>query len=60
MDEERKARRNQYRREWARRHPDKIQAYRRAWLRRAALADFLAEMKTCETGQKRTKEGDTV
>ena len=60
MDEEKRARRNQYRREWARRHPEKIQTYRRDHLRRAALADFLAELKIRETGQKRTKEGNTA
>lgn len=51
MTEDQKERRNAYRREWAKRHPDRIREYRRTQLRRIGLAMILAER-----GQNVTKE----
>lgn len=51
--------RREYQREWRRNHPEKLREYRRDYLRRKALPEMLAE-RTAESGQKQTKEGDTV
>lgn len=53
MTDEKNQRRREYRRKWAKDHPEKLREYRKNHLRRAALAEMLA----ARTGQKLTKEG---
>ena len=65
MTEEEKQHRREYKREWARQHPEKLREYRKNQLRRAALAVILAERQeeesdSSEGGQNRTKEGMAV
>lgn len=43
MTEEQKARRKEYRREWRRKHPEKIREYYLTRLRNAALKEILAK-----------------
>lgn len=70
MTEEQRAKRREYRRQWAKDHPDTIRQYRQDRLRRQALAAILAERKMevsyttlsdgVDSGQNMTKAGDTA
>ena len=55
--------RREYKRRWAAAHPDKVQQYRRDYLRRKALAELMQEGKLgdaqiVENRQEKTTSGE--